>query len=178
MNEMNKQAYLGISTQIIVYFIIWWAKTCICNKLLIEMITRRPNSIFIDRVALKKQVDNAFVCLSDLDFQFSRETANKQTDGWMLQSAWRTDKLPSALSPGSAMLCGTRSIIKGWNGIEGPCTLKTAQWFVYGLKPEVWGRVGPDPRAELQVDPARGPVRPGDLTIELNRKNRNFRKLA
>ncbi len=25
----------------------------------------------------------------------------------------------------------------------------------YGLKPEVWGRVGPDPRAELQVDPAR-----------------------
>ena len=23
---------------------------------------------------------------------------------------------------------------------------------VYGLKPEVWGRVGPDPRAELQVD--------------------------
>ena len=28
---------------------------------------------------------------------------------------------------------------------------------VYGLKPEVWGRVGPDPRAELQVDPARGP---------------------
>ncbi len=26
----------------------------------------------------------------------------------------------------------------------------------YGLKPEVWGRVGPDPRAELHVDPARG----------------------
>ena len=24
----------------------------------------------------------------------------------------------------------------------------------YGLKPEVWGRVGPDPWAELQVDPA------------------------
>ena len=29
---------------------------------------------------------------------------------------------------------------------------------VYGLKPEVWGRVGPDPRAELQVDPALGPA--------------------
>ncbi len=25
----------------------------------------------------------------------------------------------------------------------------------YGLKPEVWGRVVPDPRAELQVDPAQ-----------------------
>ena len=24
--------------------------------------------------------------------------------------------------------------------------------WVYGIKPEVWGRVGPDPRAELQVD--------------------------
>ncbi len=40
--------------------------------------------------------------------------------------------------------------------------------FVYGIKPEVWGRVGPDPRAELQVDPARGPQaeglgRPGAL---------------
>ncbi len=29
--------------------------------------------------------------------------------------------------------------------------------WAYGLKPEVWGRVGPDPRAELQVDAARGP---------------------
>ena len=31
--------------------------------------------------------------------------------------------------------------------------------LVYGLKPEVWGRyrVGPDPRAELQVDPAQWP---------------------
>ncbi len=29
--------------------------------------------------------------------------------------------------------------------------------LIYGLKPEVWGRVVPDPRAELQVDPARGP---------------------
>ncbi len=27
----------------------------------------------------------------------------------------------------------------------------------YGLKPEVWGRVVPDPRAELQVDPDRWP---------------------
>ncbi len=27
----------------------------------------------------------------------------------------------------------------------------------YGLKPEFWGRVVPDPWAELQVDPARGP---------------------
>ncbi len=27
---------------------------------------------------------------------------------------------------------------------------------VYGLKPKVLGRVGPDPQAELQVDPARG----------------------
>ena len=31
----------------------------------------------------------------------------------------------------------------------------------YGIKPEVWGRVGPDPRAELQVDPARGPQAQG-----------------
>ncbi len=31
------------------------------------------------------------------------------------------------------------------------------QFQAYGLKPEVWGRVGPDPWAELQVDPARGP---------------------
>ncbi len=30
-------------------------------------------------------------------------------------------------------------------------------YHAYGLKPEVWGRVVPDPRAELQVDPARGP---------------------
>ena len=29
--------------------------------------------------------------------------------------------------------------------------------IVYGLKPKVWGRVGPDPRAALQVDPAWGP---------------------
>ncbi len=33
--------------------------------------------------------------------------------------------------------------------------------YVYGIKPEVWGRVGPDPRAELQVDPARGPQAQG-----------------
>ncbi len=32
---------------------------------------------------------------------------------------------------------------------------------VYGIKPLVWGRVGPDPRAELQVDPARGPQAQG-----------------
>ena len=31
------------------------------------------------------------------------------------------------------------------------------QWTAYGLKPSVWGRVVPGPRAELQVDPARGP---------------------
>ena len=34
---------------------------------------------------------------------------------------------------------------------------KRKQW-VYGLKPEVWGRVVPNLRAELQVDPARGPA--------------------
>ncbi len=34
------------------------------------------------------------------------------------------------------------------------------QW-VYGLKPEVWVRVGPDPQAELQVDPAQGPQAQG-----------------
>ena len=33
--------------------------------------------------------------------------------------------------------------------------------LAYGLKPEVWGRVVPDPRAELQVDPARGPQAQG-----------------
>ena len=44
----------------------------------------------------------------------------------------------------------------------GPQTIKWT-WtihvalFVYGLKREVWGRVGPDPWAELQVDQARGP---------------------
>ncbi len=31
----------------------------------------------------------------------------------------------------------------------------------YGLKPEVCGRVVPDPGAELQVDPARGPQAQG-----------------
>ncbi len=31
----------------------------------------------------------------------------------------------------------------------------------YGLKPEVWGWGVPDPRAELQVDPARGPQAQG-----------------
>ncbi len=41
---------------------------------------------------------------------------------------------------------------------------------VYGFKPEVWGRVGPDPRAELQVDPAREPQsqglgRPGNTSL-------------
>ncbi len=35
--------------------------------------------------------------------------------------------------------------------------------LVYGIKPEVWIRVGPDPRAELQVDPAQGLGRPGAL---------------
>ncbi len=34
-------------------------------------------------------------------------------------------------------------------------------FFHYGIKPEVWGKVGPDPRAELQVDPARGPQAQG-----------------
>ncbi len=33
--------------------------------------------------------------------------------------------------------------------------------MVYGLKPEVWGRVGPDPRAELQVGAGRGPQAQG-----------------
>ena len=33
--------------------------------------------------------------------------------------------------------------------------------MVYGLKPEVWGRVVPDPQAELQVDPAQGPQAKG-----------------
>ena len=44
--------------------------------------------------------------------------------------------------------------VSGLLGIEG-------WWFlfpfkVYGLKPEVWGRVVPDPWVELQVDPAQG----------------------
>ncbi len=33
--------------------------------------------------------------------------------------------------------------------------------WAYGIKPEVWGRVVPDPRAELQVAPARGPLAHG-----------------
>ncbi len=32
--------------------------------------------------------------------------------------------------------------------------------LAYGLKPEVWGRVGPDPRAELQVNLERGAAGP------------------
>ncbi len=37
--------------------------------------------------------------------------------------------------------------------------------FPYGLKPEVCGRVVPDPRAELQVDQARGPPRAGNTSL-------------
>ena len=43
-----------------------------------------------------------------------------------------------------------------------PCLLgitMTSDHFpcsTYGLKPKVWGRVGPDPWVELQVDPAQG----------------------
>ena len=42
--------------------------------------------------------------------------------------------------------------------------------YAYGLKPKVWGRAGPDPRAELQVDPAPGRQaeglgRPGNTSL-------------
>ena len=37
----------------------------------------------------------------------------------------------------------------------------SSQGKAYELKPKVWGRVGPDPQAELQVDPARGPQAQG-----------------
>ncbi len=33
--------------------------------------------------------------------------------------------------------------------------------YAYGLKPKVWLMVVPDPWAELQVDPARGPQAQG-----------------
>ncbi len=46
------------------------------------------------------------------------------------------------------------SLCTEWHTKESRATL------AYGLKPEVWGRVGPDPRAELQVDPAIGLGRP------------------
>ncbi len=36
--------------------------------------------------------------------------------------------------------------------------------YVYGLKPEVWGRVGPDPWTELQVNPGQ----PGVLSWYAN----------
>ncbi len=50
--------------------------------------------------------------------------------------------------------CQTQIIIITCNNIHALCK-------VYGLKPEVWGRVVPDPRAQLQVNPARGPQAQG-----------------
>ena len=50
--------------------------------------------------------------------------------------------------------------------------------IIYGLKPDVWGRVGPDLRAELQVNTTQGPNarglgRSSTQSFLLHRANRN-----
>ena len=43
-----------------------------------------------------------------------------------------------------------------------------AEGYIYEIEPVVWGRVGPDPRLQPQVDTARGLGRPGAATRFLN----------
>ena len=73
---------------------------------------------------------------------------------WILQISWI---FLQVISEFWAEKMGPSAIyILNWR-----LTNRTSLLFIYGLKPKVWGRVGPDPRAELQVDSVRGPQAQG-----------------